>query len=289
LILTNQIDKAKKEAYKYLRTPLGKEMVELFKNKIPDPVVCKCGKKVEQRFSKFLLKYIWNAECLGCAEKAIEVQRQKHEKMINDKLFAFTEKKEEIILNILLRCGVPPNMVIATISNLPKPLLKELDSNSYFFTSLEPGPGKTYTSIALMAKYLDELEVIYNQDRYTIDIGVPPIFITVSELLLDIRSAFNESSADQERDLIYKYTETPFLILDDMGVEKATEWALQTLYIIINRRHDDSSKTTVITSNLTLDEISSKFNGRIGSRINGMCKTLTFKGKDRRQPTSKTT
>ena len=71
------------------------------------------------------------------------------------------------------------------------------------------------------------------------------------------------------------------LILDDMGAEKTSEWSIQTLYSIIDRRYRDE-KQTLITSNLTLDEIAEKVGDRIASRIAGMCKVVEIKGKDRR-------
>jgi DNA replication protein DnaC len=81
--------------------------------------------------------------------------------------------------------------------------------------------------------------------------------------------------------LIEKYAGKKCLILDDLGVEKTTEWSLQTLYTIIDRRYREE-KQTLITSNLTLDEIAEKVGDRIASRIAGMCKVVEIKGRDRR-------
>jgi DNA replication protein DnaC len=39
---------------------------------------------------------------------------------------------------------------------------------------------------------------------------------------------------------------------------------------------------TIITSNLTLEEVSEKVGDRIASRIAGMCKVIELKGIDRR-------
>jgi len=47
--------------------------------------------------------------------------------------------------------------------------------------------------------------------------------------------------------------------------EKTTEWALQTLFVIIDRRYRNMVKT-IITSNLSLNEISEKIGDRIASR-----------------------
>jgi len=66
-----------------------------------------------------------------------------------------------------------------------------------------------------------------------------------------------------------------------IGVEKTTEWARQTLDYIIYER-DNNLKPMVITSNLSLDEIAEKIDGRISSRLAGMGKVIQLKGSDYR-------
>jgi DNA replication protein DnaC len=81
--------------------------------------------------------------------------------------------------------------------------------------------------------------------------------------------------------VVDKYSRCPLLVLDDLGVEKTTDWALQTLYVILNNRYTNY-RQTIITSNLTLEEIGNKLGDRIASRIAGMCSIIQMKGKDKR-------
>lgn len=81
--------------------------------------------------------------------------------------------------------------------------------------------------------------------------------------------------------MLRKYLDTPLLVLDDLGAEKTTPWALQSLYVILNKRGSEL-RQTIITSNLSLDEMSNELSDRIASRIKGMCKVVVMKGKDRR-------
>lgn len=94
------------------------------------------------------------------------------------------------------------------------------------------------------------------------------LFITVPDLLLKIRSSFN-GGRETEEEIIQKYTEVPVLVLDDMGAEKPTEFSITTLYIIIDRRMRDCRKT-IITTNLSKEEIEKVFGARIASRLAGM-------------------
>lgn len=106
-------------------------------------------------------------------------------------------------------------------------------------------------------------------------------FITVPELLVGLRNSFRDGERVSEIDIIDRYASAPLLILDDLGAEKSTEFAIQSLYIIIDRRYAGMLRT-IITSNLTLDEIAEKVGDRIASRIAGMCQVITMRGEDRR-------
>ena len=55
------------------------------------------------------------------------------------------------------------------------------------------------------------------------------------------------------------------LVIDDIGAENGTEWAAEKLLMLLNARRN---KPTVITSNLTLEDIANN-NERIASRLLG--------------------
>jgi DNA replication protein DnaC len=93
-------------------------------------------------------------------------------------------------------------------------------------------------------------------------------FITVPDLLLNIRSSFGEDGRSEE-EIVNSYTWQPLLILDDLGAEKPTEYSVTTLYIVIDRRVRDMRKT-IITTNLEQGQIEATFGARIASRLAGM-------------------
>lgn len=87
-------------------------------------------------------------------------------------------------------------------------------------------------------------------------------------------------SAREEGDMLERYAISNLLI-DDLGVEKLTEYALQVIYEIIDKRWMSGAGGLIITSNLDLDGLSRKLGeDRIVSRIAGMCRVITLKGKD---------
>jgi len=94
-------------------------------------------------------------------------------------------------------------------------------------------------------------------------------FTTAPELLLKIRGTFANDSHTTEEEIIKTYTICDILLLDDLGAEKTSEFAITSLYLIIDRRNRNDKKT-IITSNLSPQEISEKLDARIASRIADM-------------------
>jgi DNA replication protein DnaC len=91
-------------------------------------------------------------------------------------------------------------------------------------------------------------------------------YIAVPDLLLEIRSSFDQKSGTVKREkwFIERYGNVEFAFFDDLGAEYVTEWTESIIYLILNRR---IGKKTVVTSNLDLDKIEKIFSGRISSRL----------------------
>ena len=72
----------------------------------------------------------------------------------------------------------------------------------------------------------------------------------------------------------------PLLIIDDFGMERGTEYALEQVYNIVDSRYR-SQKTLIVTTNLTLDEIrhpQDTAHARIYDRILEMCVPISCIG-----------
>ncbi len=103
-------------------------------------------------------------------------------------------------------------------------------------------------------------------------------FVTVPDLLDKLRQAINDAVPFN---WIGYYSNIDFLVLDDLGVEKITDWTLEKLYQLINFRYEHL-KSTIFTSNLTGDELAARLGDRIPSRMNQMCMVKEFKEIDYR-------
>lgn len=70
-------------------------------------------------------------------------------------------------------------------------------------------------------------------------------------------------------------------VLDDLGAEKDTEYAVQILYEVIDGRVMGYRNGLVVTSNLPLPELAKKLgDDRLPSRLAGLCKVIEITGSD---------
>lgn len=159
----------------------------------------------------------------------------------------------------------------------------ELPKESLFITG-KAGTGKTYLGIAILKEYIYrnlQKRESWSEDEKRNKPSLSWKWETVPELLLELRGSFKDNAKYTEQEVIKDYSDPDLMILDDLGAEKSSDFTIQSLYLIIDRRYS-SEQRTIITSNLSLGEISQKVGDRIASRIAGMCKVIELKGKDRR-------
>jgi len=133
------------------------------------------------------------------------------------------------------------------------------------------GSGKTHLAAAIA--------------NHAVSLGVPTIFQTVPDLLEKLRSAYGEPGVSFQ-DRLDQIQSVQLLILDDFGTQNATGWAQEKLFQIINYRYINRL-STVVTTNLSLDEIE----GRIRSRLQDveLVKRISISAPDyRRDPQNQT-
>lgn len=122
--------------------------------------------------------------------------------------------------------------------------------------------------------------------------GKPVLFSSVPDLMGDLRATFHKGNTEETLQSVKK---AAFLILDDLGAERMTEWVGEQLFAIINYRYNEQLPT-IITSNYDKREIMERMSiidregkvvdsmqgKRIMSRVFGMCLPILLGGKDYR-------
>lgn len=200
----------------------------------------------------------------------------------------FEMKKTE---DILKKMRLPATVARMNFANFKAdtPKLKELSKLAKdivsgqlyigLFLAGEPGLGKTHLGSAMLQEWTKK--------------GKAGIYVTTTDLFKKLR-AFEKGNPDELLDLV---STVPFLFLDDLGVEKPSDFVRQELFHIINHRHNNARTAanpkglvTVITSNYIPSKLIERLDGEsetktgqaIVSRIVGMCKPVIVEGQDRR-------
>ena len=83
-----------------------------------------------------------------------------------------------------------------------------------------------------------------------------------------------------KREIAEQMHQYPLLVIDDLGAERESDYALETVYMVIDERYK-ARKPLIVTTNLTLEEIckpTSMDYQRIYDRILEMCVPVVFQG-----------
>lgn len=83
-----------------------------------------------------------------------------------------------------------------------------------------------------------------------IDKGVPVLMTNFSRILNSLTGMFSED----RNEFIDGFNKYELLIIDDLGIERNSEFALEQVYNIVDSRYR-SKKPLIVTTNLTLDEL----------------------------------
>ncbi|MBT3344862.1 MAG: ATP-binding protein [Gemmatimonadetes bacterium] len=135
-----------------------------------------------------------------------------------------------------------------------------------------PGTGKTLISCIILN------ELLLHRAR-------PGRLINLSRKFFhQLRDTFSEESEQYGRSyqIMDELCRIPYLVLDDFGVQRGTEWETEMLYDLIDARYSEEN-FTVVTTNKSMAEIEAISGGRVLSRLVEMCYVVPMNGQDYRQ------
>lgn len=130
------------------------------------------------------------------------------------------------------------------------------------------GTGKTHVSTAIARELIHK--------------GYDVIYDSTQNIISDFEADRFRSGYGREESRSEKYLDCTLLIIDDLGTEFSNQFTLATIYNLLNSRQN-KGLATIISTNLSPDELARKYEDRIYSRIIGSgSKILPFDGKDNR-------
>ncbi|AYC30024.1 ATP-binding protein IstB [Paenisporosarcina cavernae] len=104
--------------------------------------------------------------------------------------------------------------------------------------------------------------------------GVDIAFLKANDLLSQIKKTFSNEISTSEIDIIQVFRKVEVLVIDDIAIEKPSEFAERVFFDIVDYRLEHK-KVTFFTSNKTIENLAKIYKeGRVHSRINKMCLEL---------------
>ena len=138
------------------------------------------------------------------------------------------------------------------------------DKSPNLLFSGDTGLGKTFLSACIA--------------RTVADSGHSVVYESAGHLFAKLERAKFEGSEEARQDAA-KYTACDLLIVDDLGTEMAGQFVTSALYTLINDRLLEH-KPTIISTNLTVEDLTRRYSPQIVSRLRGSYVRVPFVGED---------
>lgn len=136
--------------------------------------------------------------------------------------------------------------------------------NLFFYG--DTGVGKTFLSHCIAKELLDH--------------SFSVIYLSAIELFdLFSRMTFSDDIPEESDEMLEFITECDLLIIDDLGTELTNAFTNSKLFYCLNTRYLHR-KSTIISTNLTLDKLNELYSERIFSRVSSNYTLLKFFGTD---------
>jgi hypothetical protein len=188
-------------------------------------------------------------------------------------------RRAKRIVSLMADAGVWPEHADGMLSDFQRPAQHDL--TTLFFESQAggkargllvtgtPGTGKTRYGAAAVRLWLLA--------------GATAQIILARDLFRQIWSTYRDDSKRSEEAVIHDFTSVDLLVIDDLHREgRATEAVGSALHEILSTRLG-FFRPTIITTNLTRDEIGARYGDSLSSRMGALI-PVVIDGKDRRRP-----
>lgn len=238
-------------------TPIGFDF--LYDNISPDELEyerCTCTKAQEYWKEKDNQEY--------------EIQKRKHFREVINKIYKqnYIERKFENMNfeNFDVKSG--NEIAIEVAIDYTNKCITEMQSKGLIIIG-ESGIGKTHLAASIANKLIENDKIV--------------LMGRLTSLLDAIKETFRDNTKS-EKELIELYSNVDMMIIDDLGTEKISNWALEKLYTIIENRNENRLPI-IITTRFNKYGLIERFNqsqdqqlvDAIVSKLYQMCYGITLK------------
>lgn len=234
-----------------------------------------CGAELEQ------LSFVWNGvvkfapSYKSCDCELSKAAKEKENELVRQQIAEEEKRKreerqKEKIRSLFGNSGMSQRALSCSLENYQPSFnnvealkvcneyIKDFDlisrkSRNGLFICGDCGVGKSHLAFAVANELIKK--------------GNSVIAMTMIDLLMKIKSSYGYSENDSEERILKVYEDCSLLIIDDLGKEKPTEWVLQMIYSIVDRRYN-ALKPIIVTTNYTANELIRRFgDNSIGNAI----------------------
>lgn len=154
-------------------------------------------------------------------------------------------------------------------------LVEKADLRKGLYIAGRTGCGKTWA--------MEIFGFLAQEHRLKVHLGGKELLLNPTRYRADAITAFYMRTGE-----LAPFMDTPVLLIDDLGTEPA-----EVVYMgnrvdiirhVLERRADDSSKLTLLTSNIPMNApaLGERYGDRVASRLRQMCNYLEMTGNDKR-------
>lgn len=182
-----------------------------------------CGRPLARRTAKLMGRTVCagfeQCQCIGAREERRRAEAAEAE--------AARKAREARLASELARAGVLPRYAGASDPKA-EPLADAMASGRWVYLWGEVGTGKTSCAMAVTAELVRR--------------GEKPRIVPMRQILHEVQRSFSEGG-DPMRD----YAKARFLLLDDLGKESPTAFALERMFGLVDDRYSRLLPTAVTT------------------------------------------
>lgn len=210
------------------------------------PVLCECEKEKQRQ------------------EKELEKKRKQMERIAALKKNSLMDKKFELCSFDTLTVIEANRRQIKICKRYAEKFGEMLAKNQGLLLYGDVGTGKTHLACCIGNYLMEHLTTVF-----------------ATSLVKILQKAKSFRDAEDEEQYLHRMNLADLLILDDLGAERSTDYALEIVYNVIDGRYR-CGKPMIVTTNLTLSEMQDTIDlryKRIYDRIFEICYPLEFVGK----------
>jgi len=176
----------------------------------------------------------------------------------------------DVSLEIARNDGVNP-VVLKVVGDFLEEIEPRLDKGQGLWLAGGVGAGKT--ALAMLVS------------KTAIEAGRTVAIYSLPKLLARIRATYEKDlGGDSYTQFFDRLISVDLLHVDDLGVEKRSDWVLEQLYAVVNERYE-TERSMVVTTNLEQPALEEHIGERTVSRLIEICgPPLTIDGDDLRYP-----